>query len=79
MTPDDFPEKRQEISQDLTRKGFQRPFLFACIAADGCTMTGSESAKSPYSWPSGGIGVAGICSARWIGRSEIADSDASIW
>jgi hypothetical protein len=42
MTPDAFLEKLQEILEDLTRKGFQRPLFFACIAADGCTMTGSH-------------------------------------
>jgi hypothetical protein len=41
MTPDAFIEKLQEIIEDLTRKGFQRPLFFACIAADGCTMPGS--------------------------------------
>jgi hypothetical protein len=41
MTPEAFSEKLQEIIEDLTRKGFQRPLFFACIAADGCTMTGS--------------------------------------
>lgn len=42
MTPEAFSEKLQEIIEDLTRKGFQRPLFFACIAADGCTMTGSH-------------------------------------
>ena len=41
MTPDAFLEKLHEIIEDLTRKGFQRPLFFACIAADGCTMPGS--------------------------------------
>jgi hypothetical protein len=41
MTPDAFTEKLEEIMADLTRKGLQRPLFFACIAADGCTMTGS--------------------------------------
>jgi hypothetical protein len=46
MTPDAFLEKLQEICEDLTRKGFQRPLFFACIAADGCTMTGSYGMDS---------------------------------
>ena len=41
MTPDAFVENLHEIIEDLTRKGFQRPLFFACIAADGCTMSGS--------------------------------------
>jgi hypothetical protein len=41
MTPDAFMETLQEIIEDLTRKGLQRPLFFACIAADGCTLTGS--------------------------------------
>jgi 3'-phosphoadenosine 5'-phosphosulfate sulfotransferase (PAPS reductase)/FAD synthetase len=41
VTPEAFVEKLQEIIEDLTRKGRQRPLFFACIAADGCTMTGS--------------------------------------
>jgi hypothetical protein len=41
MTPEAFLEQLQEIIEDLTRKGFQRPLFFACIAADGCTMPGS--------------------------------------
>jgi hypothetical protein len=40
MTPDAFVETLQEIIEDLTRKGHQCPLFFACIAADGCTMTG---------------------------------------
>jgi hypothetical protein len=43
MTPDAFIEKLHEIIEDLTRKGFQRPLFFACIAADGCTIPGSYS------------------------------------
>jgi hypothetical protein len=46
MTPDAFIERLQEIIADLTRKGFQRPLFFACIAADGCTMTGSYGMDS---------------------------------
>jgi hypothetical protein len=42
MTPEAFIEKLHEIIEDLTRKGFQRPLFFACIAADGGTMTGSQ-------------------------------------
>jgi hypothetical protein len=42
MTPDAFLEKLEEIIEDLTRKGLQRPLFFACIAADGCTLTGSR-------------------------------------
>jgi hypothetical protein len=41
MTPEAFLEQLHEIIEDLTRKGFQRPLFFACIAADGCTMPGS--------------------------------------
>jgi hypothetical protein len=41
MTPEAFLEKLHEIIEDLTRKGFQRPLFFTCIAADGCTLTGS--------------------------------------
>ena len=41
MTPDAFLEQLHEINEDLTRKGFQRPLIFACIAADGCTNPGS--------------------------------------
>ena len=41
MTPDALLEKLHEIIEDLTRKGFQRPLFFACIAADGCTMPSS--------------------------------------
>jgi hypothetical protein len=41
MTPDALMETLHEIIEDLTRKGHQRPLFFACIAADGCTMTGS--------------------------------------
>jgi hypothetical protein len=41
MTPETFLEQLHEIIEDLTRKGFQRPLFFACIAADGCTMPGS--------------------------------------
>jgi hypothetical protein len=41
MTPDAFLEQLHEIIEDLTRKGFQRPLFLACIAADGCTLTGS--------------------------------------
>jgi hypothetical protein len=41
MTPEGFVEQLQEIIEDLTRKGHQRPLFFACIAADGCTITGS--------------------------------------
>jgi hypothetical protein len=44
MTPEAFMETLQEIIEDLTRKGRQRPLFFACIAADGCTMTGSYGA-----------------------------------
>jgi hypothetical protein len=43
MTPDAFVENLHEIIEDLTRKGFQRPLFFACIAADGCTVPGSYS------------------------------------
>jgi hypothetical protein len=43
MTPDAFVENLREIIEDLTRKGFQRPLFFACIAADGCTIPGSYS------------------------------------
>jgi hypothetical protein len=46
MTPAAFLEKLHEISEDLTRKGFQRPLFFACIAADGCTLTGSYGLES---------------------------------
>jgi hypothetical protein len=41
MTSEAFVERLQQIIEDLTRKGYQRPLFFACIAADGCTMTGS--------------------------------------
>jgi hypothetical protein len=41
MAPDALMEKLQEILEHLTRAGLQRPLFFACIAADGCTMTGS--------------------------------------
>jgi hypothetical protein len=41
MTPDAFTEMLQDVIEDLTRKELQRPLFFACIAADGCTMTGS--------------------------------------
>jgi hypothetical protein len=41
MTPDAFLETLHDIIEDLTRKGHQRPLFFACIAADGCTITGS--------------------------------------
>jgi hypothetical protein len=41
MTPQAFLEQLHEIIEDLTRKRFQRPLFFACIAADGCTMPGS--------------------------------------
>jgi hypothetical protein len=43
MAPDAFMEKLQEILEHLTRAGLQRPLLFACIAADGYTMTGSST------------------------------------
>jgi hypothetical protein len=42
MTPDALVETLHEIIEDLTRKGRQRPLFFACIAADGGTMTGSS-------------------------------------
>jgi hypothetical protein len=41
VTPEAFLEQLQEIIEDLTRKGFQRPLFFACMAADGCTLPGS--------------------------------------
>jgi hypothetical protein len=41
MTPGTFLETLHDIIEDLTRKGLQRPLFFACIAADGCTQTGS--------------------------------------
>ena len=41
MIPEVFTEKLQEIIEHLMRTGLQRPLFFACIAADGCTMTGS--------------------------------------
>ena len=41
MTPDAFVETLHDIIEDLTRKGRQCPLFFACIAADGCTMTSS--------------------------------------
>jgi hypothetical protein len=41
MHPEDFIQRLGEIIDDLLRKGLERPFYFACIAADGCTMTGS--------------------------------------
>ena len=41
MIPEVFTEKLHEIIEHLMRTGFERPLFFACIAADGCTMTGS--------------------------------------
>ena len=41
MTPEALMETLQEIIEGLTRKGLQRPLFFTCIAADGCTVTGS--------------------------------------
>jgi hypothetical protein len=41
MIPEAFMEQLHEIIEHLVRTGLQRPFFFACIAADGCTMTGS--------------------------------------
>jgi hypothetical protein len=41
MAPDAFMEKLHDIMEHLTRTGLQPPLFFACIAADGCTLTGS--------------------------------------
>ena len=41
MTPEAFMETLHDISEGLRRKGLQPPLFFACIAADGCTVTGS--------------------------------------
>jgi hypothetical protein len=41
MIAEAFTEKLHEIIEHLMRTGFERPLFFACIAADGCTMTGS--------------------------------------
>jgi hypothetical protein len=46
MAPDAFMEKLQEILEHWTRAGLQRPLFFVCIAADGCTMTGSSTTDS---------------------------------
>jgi hypothetical protein len=46
MTPDAFVENLHEIIEGLTRKGFQRPLFFACIAADGCMIPGSYGLDS---------------------------------
>ena len=40
MIPEALLETLHDIIEDLTRKGFQHPLFFACIAADGCTMPG---------------------------------------
>jgi hypothetical protein len=41
VTPDAYRETLHDIMADLLRQGLQRPLVFACIAADGGTMTGS--------------------------------------
>jgi hypothetical protein len=41
MHSDDFIVRLSEIIDDLIEKGLERPLYFACIAADGCTFSGS--------------------------------------
>jgi hypothetical protein len=41
MTPDAWMETLHDIMEGLIRQGLQCPLIFACIAADGGTLTGS--------------------------------------
>lgn len=41
MHPEDFIQRLSGIIDDLMTKGLERPLYFACIAADGCTFSGS--------------------------------------
>jgi len=41
MAPDAFMAQLHDIMEHVMRTGLQPLLCFACIAADGCTMTGS--------------------------------------